>query len=50
MKLSTLIINGVLAFTFLNGTVLLLDKIESASLSNPFTTNIAEMPENDNEV
>ena len=50
MKLSTLIINAVLAFTFLNGTVLLLDKIESSSLSNPFTSNIAEMPENDSDV
>ena len=50
MKLSTLIINGVLAFTILNGSVLLLDKIETASLSNPFTSEMAEMPETDTDV
>lgn len=50
MKLSILIFNGILTFTFLNGSVLLLDKIETASLSNPFTSNIAEMPETDTDV
>ncbi len=50
MKLSTLIINAVLAFTFLNGSVLILDGIATTSLSNPFTSNIAEMPEIDTDV
>ncbi|MEL4894130.1 hypothetical protein [Crocosphaera sp. Alani8] len=50
MKLSTLIINGIITFTFLNGSVLILDKLESASLPNPFTSNIAEMSEVDNDV
>ncbi len=50
MKLSTLIFNGILTFTILNGSVILLDKIESSSLPNPFIPNIVEMPENDSDV
>ena len=47
MKLSTLIINAVLAFTFLTGSGVILDKLETATLSNPFTSDIAETSESD---
>ncbi len=43
MKLTVILINTVVIASFLTGVGVLLDKIESASLSNPFRVKTAQL-------
>ncbi|MDJ0730792.1 MAG: hypothetical protein QNJ33_12440 [Crocosphaera sp.] len=43
MKLTVLILNTILVAVFLTGVGVLLDKIETASLSNPFRVRTARL-------
>ncbi|MDJ0581575.1 hypothetical protein [Crocosphaera sp.] len=43
MKLTTIIIDTVVIACFLTGISVTFDKIESASLSNPFTVKTAQL-------
>ncbi|MDJ0662568.1 MAG: hypothetical protein QNJ42_24250 [Crocosphaera sp.] len=43
MKLTAFILNAIVVAAFLTGVGLTFDKIESASLSNPFTIRTAQL-------
>lgn len=43
MKLTTILVNTVVIAFFLTGVGLTLDKIESASISNPFRVRTAQL-------
>ncbi len=45
MKLTTIVVNTTIIGCFLTGVGITLDKIESASLSNPFTVRTAQVHE-----
>ncbi|ACB51747.1 hypothetical protein cce_2398 [Crocosphaera subtropica ATCC 51142] len=43
MKLTVILINTIVLASFLTGVGVLLDKIETASLSNPFRVRTAQL-------